>query len=403
MLAALRAHRARVSTDTWTRPPAGTTDLLLGTLRSSRPTLAYLIPEFQNPTGHLMPVELREQLPAAAHRAGTDLVIDESFVDLPLDGTVPPPVAAFDRHARVLTVGGMTKPYWGGLRVGWIRAPAPVIARLAAARVAVDMAGPVLDQLVALRLLDRAGEVVAGPPGAAASRQRDALAAALRSHLPAGRSRLPGGRRVPVGRADAPVSTALAHAALEPRRAARARSPLRRRRHPGAVPAAAVHAARDGTRRGRPPARRGRRGPGPRPPRRLGSAQPRRLARRILTGERSVAGPASSPVSAPWRARARSPVSAAQEQAARSPVSRVGQISARAPSYIFSISAAKLVSTPRRLIFSDGVSSPSSMDRSRGRMVNFLTVSQRLSLRVQLLDVARRPSRAASGEATISA
>ena len=62
------------------------------------------------------------------------------------------------------------------------------------------------------------------------------------------------------------------------------------------------------------------------------------------------------------------------------PEIRGGQIWAREPAYILSICSAKLVSTLRRLIFIDGVISPSSMLRSRGRMANFLIVSQRFSL-----------------------
>ncbi len=62
------------------------------------------------------------------------------------------------------------------------------------------------------------------------------------------------------------------------------------------------------------------------------------------------------------------------------PTGGAGYSSASVPSYILSISEAKFVSTLRRLIFSDGVTSPSSMVRSRGRIGTFLIVSQRLSL-----------------------
>lgn len=214
VLAALRSHRLRISTDNLDPESGWDPDMLLGAIRSGRPTLAYLIPEFQNPTGHLMPVELREQVAAVAHRAGTDLIIDESFVDLPADDRpLPAAVASFDRHARVLTVGGMTKPYWGGLRVGWIRAATPIIARLAALRVAVDMAGPVLDQLVALRLLDRADEVIPARQVQLVA-QRDALVGALREHLPRWSFTLPAGGVCLWVELDAPVSTALTHAAL---------------------------------------------------------------------------------------------------------------------------------------------------------------------------------------------
>ncbi|HEX6497563.1 MAG TPA: PLP-dependent aminotransferase family protein [Micromonosporaceae bacterium] len=188
-------------------------DLLLTALRQTRPRLAYLIPEFHNPTGHLMPLGLREALPGAAHAAGTDLVIDETFVDLPLDGQpVPPPVACFDRHARVFTVGGMSKPFWGGLRIGWIRTAAPLVQRLAAVRVGVDMAGPVLDQLVAVRMLARAAEVVAHRRAELRAR-RDTLVAAVRRELPEWRVRVPTGGVSLWAELDAPVSSALARTA----------------------------------------------------------------------------------------------------------------------------------------------------------------------------------------------
>jgi len=245
VLAALRAHRVRISTDNLDPQTGWDAAMLLGALRSGRPALAYLIPEYQNPTGHLMPVGLREQLPAAAHRAGTDLIVDESFVDLPLPGgeapsgeapsgeapsgeapggelpggeapsgeaVVMPPVASFDRNARVLTVGGMTKPYWGGIRVGWIRAAAPIIARLAALRVAVDMAGPVLDQLVALRLLDRADQLLPARRAQLAHR-RDVLVRALARELPDWTFTMPRGGVCLWAELPAPVSTALARAA----------------------------------------------------------------------------------------------------------------------------------------------------------------------------------------------
>jgi DNA-binding transcriptional MocR family regulator len=211
-LAGLAARRARILThgigDTgWDG------ELLLGTLRQSRPRLAYLIPEFQNPTGHLMPVDLRERLVGAAQAVGTDLIVDESFVDLALDGTaVPPPVGAFDRHSRVISIGGMSKGYWGGMRIGWVRASAPLVQRLAAIRVGVDMASPVLDQLVAVRLLDQARLIVPARRAQLAV-QRDALVAALREVLPQWRCVVPTGGVTLWAELDGPISSALARAA----------------------------------------------------------------------------------------------------------------------------------------------------------------------------------------------
>ncbi|MCI4061758.1 PLP-dependent aminotransferase family protein [Micromonospora sp. R77] len=215
-LAALAARRARVTTHGLAADGTGwDADLLLGSIRQGRPKLAYLIPEFQNPTGHLMPTELRERLVGAAHAAGTDLVIDESFVDLPLDGTeLPPPVATFDRHSRVISIGGMSKPFWGGLRIGWVRASAPQVQRLAAARVGVDMASPVLDQLVAVHLLADAPAIVAARRTQLAT-QRDALIEALAQRLPDWRVTAPRGGVTLWVELDGPISSALARAAEE--------------------------------------------------------------------------------------------------------------------------------------------------------------------------------------------
>jgi len=213
-LTAFAAHRARVVSYAL----GGTgwdPDLLLATVRGAQAPVAYLIPDYHNPTGHLMPVQLRERLPATAHAAGTDLVVDESFADLRLDGPpLPPSVATFDRAARVLAIGGMSKPYWGGLRIGWIRAAAPVVARLAATRVTVDMSSPVLDQLAAARLLARRDAVVAARRAELLAR-RDALVAALGRYLPQWRYAVPHGGLCLWVELDAPVASALARAALE--------------------------------------------------------------------------------------------------------------------------------------------------------------------------------------------
>ena len=212
-LAALSARRARISTHGVDLGTGWDGEMLLGAVRQIRPRLTYVIPEFQNPTGHLMPAELRERLVATAHAAGTDLVVDESFVDLPLDGTpVPPPVAVFDRHSRVVSIGGMSKAYWGGLRIGWVRASAPLVQRLAALRVGVDMASPVLEQLVAVHLLADAESIVAARRAQLALR-RDALVAALGELLPEWRFFLPGGGVMLWAELDGPISSALARAA----------------------------------------------------------------------------------------------------------------------------------------------------------------------------------------------
>ncbi len=88
--------------------------------------------------------------------AGRDVLVvdDVSQAGLAFDGS-PPPLAAYAEGSDVLTVGSLTKLHWGGLRVGWVRGAAPVIARLTRAKTRADLGTPLLDQLLAVRLIEQ--------------------------------------------------------------------------------------------------------------------------------------------------------------------------------------------------------------------------------------------------------
>jgi DNA-binding transcriptional MocR family regulator len=160
-------------------------------VRESRPALAYLIPDFQNPTGNLMSDSQREEYAALLRQAGTVAVVDESHQALHLEGRpMPRPFAAFDPDA--VTIGSVSKSMWGGLRVGWVRAPAAMRDRLMEARIAMDLGSPVYEQLVAARLL-RDREAHWSAHRERLRNQRDALATALSERLPEWRFRLPAG------------------------------------------------------------------------------------------------------------------------------------------------------------------------------------------------------------------
>lgn len=160
-------------------------------VKESRPALAYLIPDFQNPTGNLMGDAQREDYAVLLRQVGTVAVVDESHQALRLDGRpMPRPFASFAPDA--VTIGSLSKSMWGGLRVGWVRAPLAMCDRLVAARIAMDLGSPVYEQLVAARLL-RDRDAHWSAHRVRLRSQRDALAAALTERLPAWRFRLPEG------------------------------------------------------------------------------------------------------------------------------------------------------------------------------------------------------------------
>ncbi|MFE6904983.1 MocR-like transcription factor YczR [Streptomyces erythrochromogenes] len=185
------------------------------TLRQTVPRLAYTIPDFHNPTGALMPEEQRLRLLAATRRTGTWLVVDETIADIALDVPAPPPLASLAPRGgadHVVTIGSLSKTHWGGLRVGWIRATAKMVTELTALRVSADMTGSVLDQLVALPLLDGMDRTLPARLDQLRER-RTALVDALQRHTPEWSWRIPpGGLSLWVDLGE-PVSSALAERA----------------------------------------------------------------------------------------------------------------------------------------------------------------------------------------------
>lgn len=170
-------------------------DIMDATLRQTVPHAAFLIPDFHNPTGLVMPAQTRTRILRTAQRTGTWLLVDETLADLALD--VAPPTS-FACHAspaessRMITIGSMSKSFWAGLRVGWLRAPANLIDELASYRIATDLGGSVVDQLLAQHLLGRRGDLL--PSRLEQLRaQRAELQAALKEHLPSWSWRQPEG------------------------------------------------------------------------------------------------------------------------------------------------------------------------------------------------------------------
>ncbi len=156
---------------------------VLGLLGSSAPLrLVYIVPTFQNPTGSVMPEGRRRELARLAGEHGFQIVEDLT-PDLTLGTDSPPPIAAYDPGDRVITVGSLSKLAWGGLRVGWVRAPRADIDRLVAGKIVADHSSSLITQAIGARIFERLDEVAARSRQASAER-RDVLTAAIRERIP---------------------------------------------------------------------------------------------------------------------------------------------------------------------------------------------------------------------------
>lgn len=209
-----------------TRPvPVGFTeqgwdlDTLGAAVRDAAPRLIFTIPDHQNPTGRTMSDGQRHELATLARRTHTPLLVDETMSELALDGPPPTPFAALagpdgrtSGAAPVITVGSASKVFWGGLRIGWVRASRSMIERVARTKASMDIATSVFDQLVVERLLSDVDAVLAQRLPAVRS-AREHLRGLLEQRFPGWSATRPTGGLSLWVDLDAPVSSALVSAA----------------------------------------------------------------------------------------------------------------------------------------------------------------------------------------------
>ena len=111
-----------------------------------RPKLIYILPTFQNPTGHVLTAEERRQLIKLAAKHRIAIIEDDTYGELYYKETPPPPLKAFDNYGGVIYLGTASKIIFPGLRAGWVVAPAEVIHRLAMEKQYVDLHSANLSQ-----------------------------------------------------------------------------------------------------------------------------------------------------------------------------------------------------------------------------------------------------------------
>ncbi|WP_284409459.1 PLP-dependent aminotransferase family protein [Acidovorax sp. SUPP2539] len=110
------------------------TDALEKLIAEHRPKFVYLIPTFGNPSGALLSLERRRKVLEMAARHQTLIVEDDPYGDLYFGEAPPPSLLALSADvpgSRDLLVhcGSLSKVLSPGLRVGWLIAPAELLAK----------------------------------------------------------------------------------------------------------------------------------------------------------------------------------------------------------------------------------------------------------------------------------
>jgi 2-aminoadipate transaminase len=167
---------------------------LADAIERSDARFAYLLPNFQNPSGRTMSDARRDAVVAAAERGRVPIVEDNPYGELWYDTPPPAPLAA-RRPDGVVYLGSFSKVLAPGLRLGYVVAPPALFPKLLQAKQAADLHSPSFNQRVVFEAV-KDGLLDAHLPALRAryAARRDAMQAALQRHLPRGcRWTRPGG------------------------------------------------------------------------------------------------------------------------------------------------------------------------------------------------------------------
>ena len=128
-------------------------------LKTAKPRLLVVTPTCHSPTGLTMEYEQRKALVDLVDECQVATIEDQTMLDLYIGNDRPISLAEISSTAPLLTIGSLSKLFWPGLRIGWIRAPQPIIEHLSRLKAMMDMGSSPIVQTMAAGLLEHADEI----------------------------------------------------------------------------------------------------------------------------------------------------------------------------------------------------------------------------------------------------
>ncbi len=147
--------------------------------------MIYTIPTFQNPSGEVMPLPARRRLLELAERYDAVVLEDDPYRELRYDGEHVPAIKSMDKDGRVVYAGSFSKIIAPGIRLGYALAPAPLIAKMTAAKQVSDVHSNLFFQILVERYMARHDlDAHIARCRALYKTRRDAMNLALGRHMP---------------------------------------------------------------------------------------------------------------------------------------------------------------------------------------------------------------------------
>ncbi|MGH2945877.1 MAG: PLP-dependent aminotransferase family protein [Solirubrobacteraceae bacterium] len=150
-----------------------------------RPTLAHVIPNFQNPAGYTLSAPKRARLLELAHEFDFTLFEDDPYISIRFEGEGLPTMLSQDDAGQVVYASSFSKTVCPGIRVGYLVGPQAVIKQIQAVAtntyISPNMvAQSIVNQFCRSGRIDQAIDTVK----TALRERRDTLVNALRRELP---------------------------------------------------------------------------------------------------------------------------------------------------------------------------------------------------------------------------
>jgi 2-aminoadipate transaminase len=149
------------------------------------PKFIYTIPTFQNPGGVTMSLERRRRLVKIARQRELLILEDNPYGMLRYGGTPLPTLRELDGGEFVMYLGTFSKILSPGIRMGWLEAPAPVLAKVNIAKQAADLCPSSLSQYLVITYFEQADwKDYVKTACSVYVKRRDAMLGALERYFP---------------------------------------------------------------------------------------------------------------------------------------------------------------------------------------------------------------------------
>lgn len=119
-----------------------------------KPKFIYVIPNFQNPTGLTMSLEVRKQVLALAKKYQVCILEDNPYGDLRFEGEDIPSIKSLDEDGLVIYAASLSKIIAPGMRIACCIAPTEIIEKFVVAKQANDVHSNLWAQRVMAKYLN---------------------------------------------------------------------------------------------------------------------------------------------------------------------------------------------------------------------------------------------------------